>query len=99
MIIDLGWNVQTALDISSATERRHPIAPGTVALIVDSESDVYLKFDTTNDNTIDAAKDIRWLANNSVTPIRIPAKLKGQIYLHVKQITSEATKKCRIVEL
>ncbi|NUQ82941.1 MAG: hypothetical protein HUU10_15160 [Bacteroidetes bacterium] len=99
---DYEWSVKTALNISSGAEAVYgPITAGTQYIIVDADSEVYIRFDgVATANQIDSANDARWPAKTP-DPIAIPAKagVSGSVYLHVKQTVSTASQKARIVEL
>lgn len=95
------WSVQTALDISSAAERVHQISSGTEYVLIDSDSEVYLRFDgVATADQIDTNNDVRW-PMKSPDPIAVPAKagVNGSVYLHIKQTASAVSEKARIVEL
>ena len=99
--VSLKWNVIAAKDISSAQEVVHQVSAGTQYIIVDSDSEVYIRFNgVATANQIVAANDLRWPAK-SQEAIEIPgnAAVSGAVYLHVKQVDSVASKTVRLIEL
>ncbi len=98
------WNIQTAKDISSAAEAVFTLSANTKSVIIDSDSNIYIRFDTTSSaDQISTTNDIRWVAGDlrdiPVPDMNTSNKTLGQVYLHVKQVTSVAAKTCRLIEL
>lgn len=106
-----GWSVGTVLDISSAAQKHFTLARETSVLHVYTDSKVYILFDASADastastaNT--AANDL--ILDTGQHSIPVPkglysgekdgAQNKKVIYLHVLQVTSEASKSFRVVE-
>ena len=105
------WSVGTVLDISSAVQRHFTLVRETNVLHVYTDSDVYALFDASADAS--TATTANSTANDLILPaglhsLSVPRGLySGEadgaqnlkvIYLHVLQVTSNASKKFRIVE-
>lgn len=101
-----GWSVGTVLDISGATQRHFTIDRFTNVLQVYSDSKVYILFDTADTTANTTANDLILDAGRHSIPVPrglYSGELDGAqnvkvIYLHVLQVTSEASKKFRVVE-
>lgn len=99
---ELGWNVLTAADISSAAQVNQSLNEEAFWLIIYSDSDVYFKFSCNASDTNSTTNDLIWPAQ-CLEPIRVPKAFREEktqtIYLHLKQVVSVAEKSARLVEL
>ena len=103
----LDYESQTALDISGQThvtikyDLSDSINNSFRGVIIQSGSDVYFRWDNSENDTIDTPNDLIVYAN-STFEINVPIKLaskSGSIYLHFKQIKSVGGKKIRWVKI
>lgn len=97
------WTVSTRLTISSQAAAEKQLSGKTMIIGVYSDSDVVFRFDTATGDSNSANNDLIVQAN-SLTFLNVPAGLRGQdtdndVFFHVKQVTSVASKFLRLVEL
>lgn len=98
-----GWNVQSRGDISSGAQVDITVTRGSVLLVLDTDSDIYVLFDTSA-STAPGVNDQIYRAGRNEIPIPLGLydgeTLSSQkvIYCHVKQVTSAASKYVRIRE-
>jgi hypothetical protein len=106
-----GWSVGTVLDISSLGQKHFTVNRDTSVLHVYSDSKVYILFDasadastaetanaTANDLILDAGRHSIPVPRGLYSGEVDGAQNKKVIYLHVLQVTSEASKSFRVVE-
>jgi len=91
------WSATSRLDISSQAHAYLEIKDSTNHLILYSDSDVYIRFDTRSFDTVDTTNDLI-LKASSFTDLRIPRGLGDYIVFHAKQVSSSASKYIRVVE-
>ncbi len=99
-----GWKVNPRVDISSAAQKHHTIDLDATRIIIQSDSDIYVRIDSVAD-TANVANDDLKLVGNGLTmhEISVPKGIQAgtqtvPLYLHIKQVTSVALKYCRIIE-
>ena len=91
------WNVQTRLTISSQAHVSSEVS--SVSQIgFYSDSDVYMRFDSSSSDTISANND---MIIPGETPVffNVPKAIGETIYVHFKQVTSAGTKYLRLINL
>ena len=91
------WNVQTRLTISSQAHVSSEVS--SVSQIgFYSDSDVYMRFDSSSSDTISANND---MIIPGETPVffNVPKAIGETIYVHFKQVTSAASKRLRLINL
>ena len=91
------WNVQTALDISDQGHVYSEVS--SVSQIgFYSDSDVYMRFDSSSSDTISTSGD---MIIPGETPVffNVPKAIGETIYVHFKQVTSAGTKRLRLINL
>jgi len=91
------WNVQTRLTISSQAHVSSDIS--SVSQIgFYSDSDVYMRFDSSSSDTISTTGD---MIIPGETPVffNVPKAIGETIYVHFKQVTSAGTKRLRLINL
>lgn len=96
------WTVKDRIDISSQAHGSTTVDIKAKRLGVYSDSKIYFRFDKKTTDTIDTQDDLI-LPAETLTFIRVPEGLKVQkadaIVFHCKQVSSAASKYCRIVEV
>jgi len=98
------WQVQTRKTISSAAQVNHALNVATTIVSIQPDSDVYVKFSTTQADTNSANNDFKYAGNGlTIHPLSVPKGLQEGnpntiVYMHIKQVTSVASKFCRVVE-
>jgi hypothetical protein len=91
------WNVQTRLTISSQAHVSSDIS--SVSQIgFYSDSDVYIRFDSSSSDTISANNDMIMPGETPVF-LNVPKAIGETIYVHFKQVTSAGTKYLRLINL
>ena len=91
------WNVQTRLTISSqAHVSSHVSSANQIGIY--SDSDVYIRFDSSSSDTISANNDLV-IPAETLAFLNIPKAIGETIYVHFKQVTSAATKYLRIIHM
>ena len=91
------WNVQTRLTISSQAHVSSEVS--SVSQIgFYSDSDVYMRFDSSSSDTINVSND---MIIPGETPVffNVPKAIGETIYVHFKQVTSAGTKRLRLINL
>ena len=91
------WNVQTVLTISDQAHVSSEVS--SVSQIgFYSDSDVYMRFDSSSSDTISANND---MIIPGETPVffNVPKAIGETIYVHFKQVTSAGTKYLRLINL
>ena len=91
------WAVQTRLTISSAAAVESNVSTANQIAIY-SDSDVYIRFDTSSGDNIVANNDIILPALTFMT-FKVPKQLGTTIYVHFKQVTSVGSKYLRLVHM
>jgi len=98
------WQVQSRADISTGTQVHHELNLSSGIVSIQPESDVYVMFSAGATDANSVNNDFHYAGDGlRKHPLSIPKGLQlgdktTPIYLHIKQITSVATKYCRIVE-
>ena len=91
------WNVQTRLTISSQAHVSSDIS--SVSQIgFYSDSDVYIRFDSSSSDTISANNDMI-IPGETPVFLNVPKAVGETIYVHFKQVTSAASKYLRLINL
>jgi beta-lactam-binding protein with PASTA domain len=102
MNAELGWNVLTAVDISSQTQVHQVLSNEAFWLIIYSDSDVYFTFSCSATENNSSTNDLIWPAQ-CLEPIRVPRAFVENpsqlVYIHLKQVVAVASKTARLVEL
>jgi len=91
------WSVQAALDISDAGEVTSNVS-NISQIGFYSDSDVYVRFDTSTSDTIVNANDLI-IPGETLAFLNVPKGVGDTMYVHFKQVTSAASKSLRIVHL
>lgn len=100
-----GWQVATRIDISSATQKHHSIDLQATKILLQPDSDILVSIDSTSDTANNADNDLVLTGNGLIIhEIAVPKGIQEgnpatQLYLHIKQVTSVASKYCRVVEV
>ena len=107
----LDFQPQTALNISDLAEVTiERVNDGSkdfhtpVAYIIQSDSQIYYRWDASSGNTLDTAKDLKLSADDTHT-IKVPFNLllaqdtDASIYLHFQQVNTASNKEIRYVEV
>ena len=92
-----GWDVQTRLTISSAAHVTSDISSAS-QICIESDSEVYFRFDSSSSDTIVANNDPT-IPANTLTFLKVPKGVGDTIYVHFKQVSSAASKFLKIVHL
>tara|TARA_R100000908_G_C3690485_1_gene105100 strand:+ start:356 stop:691 length:336 start_codon:yes stop_codon:yes gene_type:complete len=91
------WNVQTRKDISS---QAHIAVNITTASQIGfySDSDIYIRFDTSDQDTISTTNDLI-IDGEGLVFFNVPRDIGEKIFVHFKQVTSASSKYVRLVFL
>ena len=92
-----GWDVQTRLTISSGAHVTSDVSSAS-QICIESESEVYIRFDSLSSDTIVAANDPTIPANTLIF-LKVPKGVGDTIYVHFKQVSSVSAKYLKIVHL
>ena len=102
----LDYSPQTRLTISSQTHVTVKYAfDGTadfIQLMIQSDSDVHYRWDDLSTDSISANNDLILFADTLYilsVPIKLAKRIKGDIFLHLKQVVSVASKFVRVVKI
>ena len=63
-----------------------------------SDSDVYIRFDSSSSDTISANNDLV-IPSETLAFLNVPKAVGETIYVHFKQVTSAGTKYLRIIHM
>ena len=91
------WNVQTRLTISSQAHVSSDVSSANQIGIY-SDSDVYIRFDSSTSDTIDTDADLV-IPAETLAFLNVPRAVGETIYVHFKQVTSAGTKYLRIIHM
>ena len=91
------WNVQTELTIGGAAHAYSDVSSANQIGIY-SDSDVYIRFDSSTSDTIDTDADLV-IPAETLAFLNIPKAVGETIYVHFKQVTSASSKSLRIVHM
>jgi hypothetical protein len=91
------WDVQTRLTISSQAHVYSDVSSVTQIGIY-SDSDVYIRYDSSTSDTISANNDLVVPAE-TLAFLNVPRAVGETIYVHFKQVTSAGTKYLRIIHM
>jgi len=97
------WKVSERLNISDQSHACKKISEGTMHIVIWSDSDIYMRWDNAEVDTIDINNDII-IPGETLVIWRVPNALKGSgknkdIYVHFKQVISAPDKYLRLVEV
>jgi len=102
----LDFAVQTRLTISSAAHVTvlYDWDEGAdfIQLMIESDSDVYYRWDDSSADTISTTNDLILYADTLYilsVPIKLAKRTKADIYAHFKQVTSAASKFIRVTKI
>ena len=91
------WDVQTRLTISSQAHVYSEVSSANQIGIY-SDSDVYIRYDSSTSDTISANNDLVVPAE-TLAFLNVPKAVGETIYVHFKQVTSAGTKYLRIIHM
>lgn len=97
-----GWNVQSAMDIAGANERKKILETGYNEVVINTNAAAYYRFDTVTTDSISTVNDLILMPNEEHR-IPIPYDIGEQgtgssgVVLHVLATATGAGQSCRVV--